>query len=103
MKYRCHNFLDTMNTSWTFDEKQEILGSQNDPQCQFYAIDEEAVNDCLTQFDSSSSSFLECIGNLKNDVSTVLKNCDSYVYDDDFITESGIYSGYENKKKMKRF
>ena len=55
--------------------------------CQFYALDQNDVNDC----DSASSHFLNCIGDLKN--SSTLEKCGSYVYEDEFMAEFGIYSG----------
>lgn len=35
VKYRCLNYLDTVETDLTFIEKQEILGSPSDSQSDF--------------------------------------------------------------------
>ena len=55
--------------------------------CQFYAIDQTDASPC----DSTSVEFLNCIENLKN--SSLLQNCEEYVYEDEFMTKFGIYSG----------
>ena len=55
--------------------------------CQFYAINPDDARGC----DATSIGFLNCIEALKN--SSAQQNCENYVYEDEFMTKFGIYSG----------
>ena len=68
-----------------------VLHFESLVKCQFYAIGLNDASSC----DSTSVGFLNCIENLKN--SSLLQNCEKYVYEDEFMTKFGIYSGFFEK------
>ena len=70
-----------------FLSRPVVLHFESLVKCQFYALSQNDAVAC----NFNSAGFLKCIENLKN--SSALQNCENYVYEDEFMTEFGIYSG----------